>query len=308
VLKAGLVMVIDKIRLENFKTHKDTTIEFKEITSIIGSNGNGKTNIIKALFLVLYNEDWPDDFIKHGETKSTITIWLTNGNIIKRSRTKSKQEILITYKDGTTKEFTGKNDAQSYIELASGISKIKLKNGDVINLNYSEVRNKTSLLEGSASTLAKRFSYLLQTESAELIKNNTSKELKENIKIQENLLSEINSIVNQSVILEDRVAISNNLFNSYKSIHNKITDIQETLDFIKDKEYVFNKVEYKHNFDFDLIKEKITKLEYLKSIGNPFHSFNYLNLHTLDDYWLLEVSDNLWNSDICEYCGNTIKS
>jgi exonuclease SbcC len=53
-------MVIRKIRIQNYTSHQDTTIEFdKLVTSIVGFSDQGKTNVFHALRTVLFAEDWP---------------------------------------------------------------------------------------------------------------------------------------------------------------------------------------------------------------------------------------------------------
>lgn len=296
-------MVIDKIRLENFKTHKDSIVEFSKITSIIGENGHGKTNLIKGLFLVLYNEDWPEEYIKHGEKSSKITVWLTNGNTIERSRSKSKQEIKITYADKSVKTFTGKNDAQSYVELASGISKIKLKNGDVIDLNYSEVRNKTSLLEGSSSTLAKRFSYLLKTEKVEVIKTETSKLLRENLQSILEKKTNADSLEKEISELEKGVKNLEGLNNQYKELQEKILKDQQLLDKINQyKDISYTKI------DLESILEDIQFAEQLLDISPDI--FDVLEfpetIISQEDFSLLLLKEQLFDRNTCPNCGYEI--
>ena len=299
-------MVVEKIKLENFKTHKETTIEFDKITSIIGQNGHGKTNIIKGLFLVLYNEDWPEDYIKHGESKSTITVWLTNGNRIERIRTKSSQKVNIYYKDGSQKNFTGKNDAQSYVELASGVSKIKLKNGDIIDLNYQEVRNKTSLLEGSASSLAKRFSYLLKTEKVEVIKTDTSKLVKDT----QNLLNinneRITNLITEIQVLENKIQSIEKVNNLIETSNRNVNEINKTLDFLKNCDNYFTHIDYTFYNDKELLEllKKYTLLD--QNLSVLFFDLDGKPEINLDDYWLLTVSDSIFDTQLCPTCGNEL--
>jgi exonuclease SbcC len=298
-------MVVEKIKLENFKTHKDTTVEFDKITSIIGQNGHGKTNIIKGLFLVLYNEDWPEDYIKHGETKSSITVWLSNGNRIERTRTKSSQKINIYYKDGSQKNFTGKNDAQSYVELASGISKIKLKNGDVIDLNYQEVRNKTSLLEGSAGSLAKRFSYLLKTEKVEVIKTDTSKLAKETQALLNTNTENTNKLITEISLLETKIENAEKINNSLETTNSELKKIQEDLKFLNSCKDYFTHIDYTFYDDKELLEllKKLTLLGQNYSI--LFTDLKLPNIN-LDDYWLLDVDDGIFDTEKCPTCGKDL--
>ncbi|TKD07345.1 AAA family ATPase [Polyangium fumosum] len=41
--------MIESLRLQNFKGHRDTTIEFGRLTVLVGPNGSGKTSVIQAL-------------------------------------------------------------------------------------------------------------------------------------------------------------------------------------------------------------------------------------------------------------------
>ncbi len=44
--------MIEKLRLENFKSHKDTEIDFGKVTFLCGQNGIGKSSIIQSLLLL----------------------------------------------------------------------------------------------------------------------------------------------------------------------------------------------------------------------------------------------------------------
>ncbi len=47
--------MLEKIRLQNFKLHKDTNLEIKPITIFIGQNNSGKSSIFQALQLIKQN-------------------------------------------------------------------------------------------------------------------------------------------------------------------------------------------------------------------------------------------------------------
>ncbi|MRG92727.1 AAA family ATPase [Polyangium spumosum] len=44
--------MIESLRLQNFKGHRDTTIEFGRLTVLVGPNGSGKTSVLQALELL----------------------------------------------------------------------------------------------------------------------------------------------------------------------------------------------------------------------------------------------------------------
>ncbi len=49
----AMKMYISKIKIKNFRNLKDFEIELKPFTTIIGENNVGKSNLLKAISLVL---------------------------------------------------------------------------------------------------------------------------------------------------------------------------------------------------------------------------------------------------------------
>ncbi|UQA62270.1 AAA family ATPase [Polyangium aurulentum] len=50
--------MIERLRLQNFKGHRDTTVELGRLTVLVGPNGSGKTSVLQALDL-LHTLVWP---------------------------------------------------------------------------------------------------------------------------------------------------------------------------------------------------------------------------------------------------------
>ena len=72
-------MVIKRVRLENFKTHRLFDREFGKFTVIFGRNGVGKSTILEAIYKALYPEKFGDDYIRRGEKSFKIQIDFYNG-------------------------------------------------------------------------------------------------------------------------------------------------------------------------------------------------------------------------------------
>lgn len=51
-------MIVKKLYLQNFRTHKKTQFEFQNTTIIIGPNTAGKTNILEALFILSHGKSF----------------------------------------------------------------------------------------------------------------------------------------------------------------------------------------------------------------------------------------------------------
>ena len=78
---------LKKLHLKNFKSHKDTTLEFHSgVNAIIGLSAQGKSSIIRALDFVINNET-RGKLNSHWSTDTEVTL-----DDVKRVKTKSKNE------------------------------------------------------------------------------------------------------------------------------------------------------------------------------------------------------------------------
>ena len=96
---------LTKLSVTNFQKHKKLSIDFGSITTIIGKSGSGKTAIIRALNLLLFNKPQGIRYVTHGTDKCHLELEL-DGKKIERVRAKSKNYFLIDKKQfeafGTT--------------------------------------------------------------------------------------------------------------------------------------------------------------------------------------------------------------
>lgn len=64
-------MLIDKVRLQNFRCHTDSTFDLDTATFIEGENGSGKTSILEAVYLLLnlksFKEPSPKNIVRFDE-------------------------------------------------------------------------------------------------------------------------------------------------------------------------------------------------------------------------------------------------
>ncbi len=91
-------MILEKVKIEDFRSHRLTDLSFNEgITVIIGGNGSGKTSILDAINFALFKQKPEkvnmDDIIRRGsrETKVTV-IFHANGRKFKVVRGRRPKE------------------------------------------------------------------------------------------------------------------------------------------------------------------------------------------------------------------------
>lgn len=170
---------IKSITLKNFKSHSDSIIEFDQITSIIGRNNAGKSNVFRALKLLLHNGDWPATWIRYGQTSASIEVELFSGIKVTRKRTKSGQVIIIQEK-GKITEYEGKKDATEFIEKAIGIKKITLdETSGPEDLNFVEVNEGPYLLGGRSDTIQRKICGIVGANAIDDARVRLTKKLRE---------------------------------------------------------------------------------------------------------------------------------
>lgn len=87
--------MIQKLDLHNFQSHSDSTLEFnKGMNIIVGGTDSGKTAIIRALILAIYNLPSGDAFRKIG-TKESFVKLLVDNNIIIRKKGNNINEYIL---------------------------------------------------------------------------------------------------------------------------------------------------------------------------------------------------------------------
>lgn len=202
-------MIIQKIRLENYRSHKDIEIELSSgVNLILGENGSGKSSILEAIGTVLFairdrtGKQKGKQFIKHGEKSAKIEIeFLANDGrsySVVSSFSKSKTGVnagKMTLKDVITGEDYSENVLEKLQELC-GIKKeyqdiydqiIVAKQNEFINIFKDSPKNRED-------TFNKIFNTQIYTEMSD--GKSVLKEIedrydrhKENLELERNILS-----------------------------------------------------------------------------------------------------------------------
>ncbi|XRP97144.1 AAA family ATPase [Methanocaldococcus sp. 16A] len=141
-------MIINSIKMNNFKSHVNTKIDFNEgIIAIIGENGSGKSSIFEAMFFALFGADALkkmglsyDAVITKNRKAMTVELdFKVNGNNYKIIREYNGRSSAKLYKNGTLYARTV-SEVNKAISDILGIDKdiflnsIYIKQGEIANL------------------------------------------------------------------------------------------------------------------------------------------------------------------------------
>ncbi|NLM06205.1 MAG: AAA family ATPase [Tissierellia bacterium] len=127
------IKYIKSIRLINFQSHKDNTIELaKGLNVIVGPSDSGKTAIIRAIIWVLFDEPLGDSIIRIGADEATVIITMYDGSYVKKSR---KNRAVYEIYDS----LTGKKE-----EYQGSKGDVKKKVANILGLRFSSDNEKDS--------------------------------------------------------------------------------------------------------------------------------------------------------------------
>ena len=77
-------MIFTKLKLINFKSHENTTINFdKGISVIVGENGAGKSTILEAISFALFKQYTAkkiDDLVRNNAESMTVELEFSSNN------------------------------------------------------------------------------------------------------------------------------------------------------------------------------------------------------------------------------------
>lgn len=91
--------MLEKVRIQNFQSHMDTTVEFIPGTNvIIGASDAGKSTIFRAINWVISNRPLGDAFRSEWGGDTRVTLWTLEGDVIERVRTATKNEYILNGK------------------------------------------------------------------------------------------------------------------------------------------------------------------------------------------------------------------
>ena len=218
--------MIKSLRLVNFQAHTDTTVHFSDkVNAITGSTDKGKSSIIRAISLVLYNKPSGISYIRHGSKEAKITMTLCSGDTIERVRSKSKNEYVL---NGKKLKAMGTSVPQEITALI-----------DMQSMNIQGQHDSPFLLSESAGEVGKRLNQYVDLTAIDrtLANLNSSKResdtslrhIEEEIKESSDKLEEHK---NTNRLLDEIIGIENinNKLEGVKDKKEKVLDILESIE------------------------------------------------------------------------------
>ena len=220
-------MIFTKLKLNNFKSHQNTVIEFnKGISVIVGENGAGKSTILEAISFALFKQHTAkkiDDLVRNNAKTMSVELEFSSNNkeykIVreKKSNLKSSVYTKTSAEGGFVQVCSGDKEVNEEIRQILDIDSdlflnaIYIRQGEIAELVDKTPAEKKSLISKllGIDSLEKAWKNLLpfindyEKELSELKgKLYNSNELKEE---HEQKMAELNSLKNKGHELEEQI-------------------------------------------------------------------------------------------------------
>ncbi|MBI5458394.1 AAA family ATPase [Methanobacterium sp.] len=264
-------MIIENLHINNFKSHRNTHIEFDTgISIIIGGNGAGKSSILEAASFALfkqYTSKRIEQLITIGQKRMSVEIqFTTNGRTYRvlRERTRTSSKAIMKIKEGERFQSLISGDKQVTLEVQNLLE----MDGDLfLNAVYVRQGEIADLIEKTSSEKKQMIGRLLGIDSLEkawknlkiiLDKYNEQKiRLEGKIESLKDLESEFNSKKNK----EDELA------RKIKDINLKIEENIIESDLLREKKQILDKRSLEFENATTLLKSKKDFQDQLEKTG-----------------------------------------
>lgn len=220
-------MIIENLEMKNFKSHKDTKIDFDTgITIIMGGNGAGKSSILEAVSFALFKQHSSkkiEQLITLGDVKNKLYIKLdftSNGRTYRvtreRGKTGSKASILIKDRGGF------QNLASGDSQVTQEIQSILEMDGDLfLNAVYVRQGEIADLVDKTPSEKKQLIGKLLGIDSLE--------------KAWKNMKGVIEEYANEKIRLEGKLENTDSINEDIKSTADEIDNYTTEIETITKK-------------------------------------------------------------------------
>lgn len=307
--------MINKMIIKNFENHENTEIDFCDGFNLVyGDSNAGKTSIVRALQLVVYN-DWDPKSLRIGTTNADITVFTERGSV--RVLRGATNEWFIN-KNGEEEKHFVKPGTKIIPEAAEviGLNVVKLGSKSIRPniMNQLEAHFMLAEIEGdsiSGSTRAQIIDEISGLAGMEelirvvgLDNSRNSKEIKQNENIVNTLKTKKHDF---NLLLKEKEVLSNveEKINQSDVLYNKKTDIDNFIKVINCVNESLNKdrIELSKIPDCDkinnLLKEALKLQKSVVDFNNFLNNYNCIkkdisNMKSkIDNYFDVDLLKNL---------------
>lgn len=271
------MIYITKVHLENFQSHKNTSLEFdRGLNVILGNSDSGKTAILRAIKWALYNEPQGDYFIMQGQNQVLVEIEFSNGAIIKRLKSSSKNDYYLKLPNQEEQKFEafGRSVPQEIINI-TGMYKMSLNDDKTSILNIADQLEGPFLLNQVPSVRASAIGRLISV-------NYIDDALRDTVRENKTVNTNIRNLEKSKTELEEEIAKFDYLkdlekkYEELKSIRDKISIKEDKLKLYKKLSYSFKEINNEIN-SINIDISKLPDLELLSSIVTELVTLNFKN-------------------------------
>lgn len=284
---------ITKVELKNFQKHKHLEVDFVNgVNAILGSSNAGKTSILRAINWALYDTPKGNSFITTGKSSCSVKLYLSNGYIIERSRSRtggSGTYALYDLKTDNKVDFKGfSNSTPMPIINAHQMPEITIVDKKY-KFNISNQLDGPFMVGASSNEKLNMIGALIDTETvdklAKTLKSDAQKIATKKTMLEDELetvneeieaigdLSILENAINKITKIEDTITnaksnidLYNNIINKYRKINGKLDEINRQ-DFninpsVKDLLYSFNNSLDTYNDLYNNVYNRHHKVKY----------------------------------------------
>ena len=275
----GKIMIIKNLRLENFKSHSKTQIDFNTgISIIMGENGAGKSSILEGISFALfkqYSGRTLQHLVRSGQNKMKVELdFMVNGRTYRvlRERGKSSSKAALQLKEGV-------GQGAGFQTLVSGDKQVSLEIQNLLEMDGNLFLNAVYVRQGEIADLIEKtpsekkqlIGKLLGIESLEKAWKNVLLLIKEYEKQKENYKGRLDAMGDlkkelkiKNVEKEDIEAKIHQAQSKIKEIIMEREKIKKDKDEMDNKSVIFQQVESQINLKTGLLNQaegRINELE-----------------------------------------------
>ena len=273
-------MIISKIEIANFQSHKKTSITLAPFTALIGLSSSGKTSVLRLLEWVFYGE-WDNTYPADPDKPTIGVVTLADGTRISRVRQGDKNRAIIIPPGMEAKDASVLKDFGAVIPGVFDLVNLRpiTINKKTINLNFAKAKEPLFLIANDPYSRPMKAQWLGRLYGAHVVnsilrlmaadKNSASSSVKESeteAKTLQERLSAFGGLDAQESTLEALEGI----FERYK----RLLVVREQRDSAVSKQDELAKLKRLEHVNIELYRVLLNKLSRLNEISDRMSSLH----------------------------------